>query len=132
MKKGMVATVLMDLSKPYDCIPHDPLLAKLNAFGVDSVGLLLVSDYLSRRKQRTEIGSSYSAWHDIIREIPEGSLLGPLLFNIFINLFLFIKNSEVCKFADDNTLYNIEKNLENVISDLKTDLVGVLGWFKIN
>ena len=59
-EQGMVATVLMDLSKAYDCIPHDPLIAKLNAYGIDSVGLLLISDYLSRRKQRTKIGSSYS------------------------------------------------------------------------
>ena len=59
-KKGMVAIILMDLSKTYDCIPHDLLIAKLNAYGIDSVGFLLISDYLSCRKQRTKIGSSYS------------------------------------------------------------------------
>ena len=129
----MVETVLMDLSKAYDCIPHDLLIAKLNAYGIDSVVLLLISDYLSRRKQRTKIGSSYSSWHNIIRGVPQGSLLGALLFNIFINdLFLFITKSGVCNFADDNTLYSVGKNFANVISDLKTDLFGLMEWFKIN
>ena len=71
--------------------------------------------------------------HDIIRGVPQGSLLGSLLFNIFINdLFLFIRKSEVCNFADDNTLYSVGKNIENVISDLRTDLVEVMEWFKIS
>ena len=60
-EKGMVATALMDLFKAYDCIPHDLLIAKLNTCGIDSVGLLLIFDYLSRNKQRTKIGSSYSS-----------------------------------------------------------------------
>ena len=59
--------------------------------------------------------------------------MGPLLLNIFINdFFLFIKKSEVCYVADDNTLYSIAKNIENVVSDQKTDLVRVMKWFNIN
>ena len=102
----------------------------LNACGIDSVGLLLISDYLSRPKLKTKKGSSYSSWHDISGG-PQSSLLRLLLFNIFINdLFLFIWKSEVCNFPDNNTQYSVGKNIENCISNLKTDLVG--GWFKIN
>ena len=84
----------------------------------------LVSDYLAHRKQRTKISSSYSSWYGIIRDVPQGSLLGLLLFNILINgLFFFNKMSTVCNVVDDNS---VGKNIENVISDLKTDLIGVM------
>ena len=123
----------MDLSKAYDCIPHDLLIAKLECYGIDKIGLSLILDYLSRRKQRTKIGSSYSSWYDIIRGVPQGSILGPLLFNIYINdLFFVIKLSEVCNFADDNTLYSSNKELELVFRNFESDLSNVLAWFNAN
>ena len=95
--------------------------------------LKLILNYLSRRKQRRKIRISVCTWYYIIIEVPLGSILGPLLFNIFINyLFLFIKWSHVCNFADDNTLYSYNKNLSVIFQDLVYDLKNVLNWFRIN
>ena len=106
-----IGNILMDLSKAYDCLPHDLLIAKLGAYGLGRSSLRLLMDYLSSRKQRTKVGSSYSKWSEIKHGIPQGSILGPLLFNIFINdLFFVIEKSDICNFADDNTLYSVEQS----------------------
>ena len=105
-----IGTILMDFSKAYDCLPHDVLIAILEAYGLDNDNLNLLLDYLSFRKQRTKVGSAYSKWSKIRRGIPQGSILGPRLFNIFINdIFMIIEQSDICNFADDNTLYSCGK-----------------------
>ena len=104
---GFIGPTLMDLSKAYDCLPHDLLIAKLEAYGLDNGSLKLILDYLSFRKQRTKVDSAYSKWLKIRRGIPQGSILGSLLFNICINdIFMTIEESDICNFADDDTLYS--------------------------
>ena len=123
----------MDLYKAYDCLPHDLLIAKFEDYDIDKSGLNLIRNYLSNRKQRTKINSSYSDWYDIVRGVPQGSILGPLLFNLFINdLFLFIERTNICNFADDNTVYSCQNDLKTILEDLRYDMVTLLRWFKEN
>ena len=125
-----MGTTLIDLSKTYDSLSHDFLVAKFEAYGIDKNGLNLMHKYLKNRKERTKISSSYSDWYDVVRGAPQGSILGQLFFNLFINdLFLFIEGT---KFAEDNTIYNCNINLPTVLKDLKYDTKNILKWFKVN
>ena len=115
----VVGAVLTDLSKVFDCIPHDLLIAKLVAYGLSESeqALMYVLSYLSNRKQCVRINDIYSEFENILADVPQGSILGPFLFNLSINdLFFFILIALVHNFADDNTLSAFAENLSKLIN----------------
>ena len=93
----------------------------------------MIHNYLTNRKQGTKISYFYSDWYDIVRGAPQGSILGPLFFNLFTtDLFLFIERTNICNFADDNAIYSCNINLQTILKDLKNDMQNILKWFKVN
>ena len=125
--------VLMDLSKAFDCILHDLLLAKLSAYGLSDDALAYMFSYLSGRKQCVKINNFYSVFQLIFSRVPHGSILGSILFNIFINdLMFFIKNANLHNYPGDNTISSFSKSLSDLKTTLENETNVTITWLKQN
>ena len=128
----IVCATLMDLSKAFDCLPHDLLVAKFEACGLDTKTLKLMLSYLSGRKQCVKIGNSFSLLKLILSDIPQGSILGPILFNIFMNDIFFMLGSDLHNFADDNTVTAVAETFQDLMNSLEVKTSNATEWMKNN
>ena len=124
--------MLTDLTKAFDCISHDLLITNLHAYGFSKKSQKLIYDYLSGRKQRTKMNNSFSTWFEIIYGVPQGSVLGPLLFNIYINDLFFSEKLQMTNFADDCSPYDFSLNIDKVVHKLEKQSTSLIEWYKFN
>ena len=134
MDKGKSSVVLLtDLSNAFDWILHDLLVAKLEAYGFSYQPLKFMYSYVTDRKHRTKLNNSFSDFIDLLLGVPQGSILGPLLFNIYIcDLFFFVEEDNVTSYADDTTPYSNGKNVVTVLENIETKGKEVFNWFSMN
>ena len=131
-KGGTFGALLTDLSKAFHCMTSDLLIAKTHGLNFDMNALNLVFGYLTGRKQRVKINSSFSSYLDIFPGIPQGSVLEPPLFNLFLcDLFLFIEEADNMSHADDNTQYVCSANVDVTLEKLQEVGKALFEWFSI-
>ena len=118
----VVRAVLTDLSKAFDCIPHDLLTAKLSTCNIIPETLSYIYSYLTNRRPCVRINNTHSQLKTVTSDVPQGSVLGPILFNLSINyLFFFVALASVYNFADDNTLSTFATKVSRSIKILESE-----------
>ena len=119
--------IFLDLSKAFDSVPHERLLLKLSRYGIDGQLHLWFRNFLTNRKQRVLMRGSYSDWSPVISGVPRGSILGPVMFLIYVNNIPDIITSTAKLFADDTKIHRQINNVEDTIA-LQIDLTTLDLW----
>lgn len=125
-----VDVIYLDFAKAFDKVPHRRLLRKIEAYGVKGKLLVWIREFLNDRKQRVMVNGSYSEWEKITSGIPQGSVLGPILFLIYINDLPDVLRCLLKLFADDAKLYRVVKSAQDC-GDLQVDVFKSEEWAKV-
>ena len=123
-----VRSIFLDISKAFDKVWHEGLLYKLKSFGISENLLNLIKHYLTNRSQRVLLNGQCSNWQPILARVPQRSILGPLLFLIYINDLPDGLKSNVKLFADNTSLFSVVENKEESASDLTNELDVISKW----
>ena len=123
-----VRGVSLDISKAFDKVWHEALLLKLNQNGISGNLFKLLRDFLSCRKQRVVLNGEHSSWDNVTAGVPQGSILGPLLFLIYINDLPNDLSSNCKLFADDTSLFSVVNNIHTSATTLSQDLNAITNW----
>ncbi|CAM5109917.1 unnamed protein product [Eretmochelys imbricata] len=126
-KGDPVAIVYLDFQKAFDKVPHQRLLSKVSCPGIRVKVLSWIGNWLKNRIQRIGINGQFSEWREVINGVPQGTVLGPVLFNIFINDLEKGVKSEVAKLADDTKIFKIVKSQADC-KELQKDLSKLGDW----
>ena len=125
--------LLIDLSKTFDSINHGLLLRKLEAYGIHGKDLCWFSNYLTGREQRVSMNGTFSNWSPVSMGVPQGSILGPLLFLLFVNdLPKTVIDCTINLYADDTAIYHADKDPVKVQNAVNSDLDRIVEWTKSN
>ena len=129
----LTGVVFLDIRKAFDSIDHEILLEKLKFYGITGVEHDWFESYLTSRNQQTFVNGFLSTKKEIICGIPQGSILGPLLFLIYINdLPNCLESTIPCLYADDTQIFTSSHDTEDLIDKLNSDLVNVMDWLTVN
>ena len=128
---GAFSALLTDLLKAFNCLPHELLIAKVDAYGFEKSSLKLIYNYFSNRKRRVKINDRYSLWSEILFGVPQRPVLGPF-FAQYFHMRYFLEDFDIANYEDDTTPYCADKSAKSVVNNLEQSSRILFEWLNNN